>query len=105
VTSNELQEGLKKGPPGGFGGAGGPGGAGGSPAGADASSIFGDSKTDKGGSSSSKSSSKDEDQDYDSRDTNKDGVVSASEKADADINALVSQTLQTLLGAQEQLAA
>jgi len=62
------------------------------------------------------SSSSDDDETYDALDTNKDGFVSASEKAAGDatsslkqatseLNKLVSQTLKTLLGAQELLAA
>ncbi len=62
------------------------------------------------------SSGSDDDETYDALDTNKDGFVSASEKAageatsslkqaTSELNKLVSQTLKTLLGAQELLAA
>jgi len=75
-----------------------------------------DSVASSSGSSSSSSSSSDDDETYDALDTNKDGFVSASEKAAGDaasslkqatseLNKLVSQTLKTLLGAQELLAA
>ncbi|NBX66797.1 MAG: hypothetical protein EBQ96_07365 [Proteobacteria bacterium] len=106
VTASELESGLPQGgPPGGFppGGpppGGKPGGAGG---GGDISAIFGADDTSQSSASNTETSSTDEEE-YDDLDTNKDGVVSASEKAAdslAVINSLLTKTLGTLINAQE----